>query len=335
MASIQKREGAKGTVYRVLWREDGRQRNETVKSYREAQSVKADVEQRLRMGTTLTGDKWTLDEWHARWMKSRDLRPNTEATNAGLYHTHVEPVLGSRGLRDIKPLDVQDMITNMDRSPATVQRVYQEVRQMFNDAVVARVIPSTPCVGIKIPKTPDEEKVVYDATEVAAIAEKAGHYRTLIHFLAHSGVRIGEAAALKVSDYDGSAVEVRGTLVNGKVQAPKTRASRRRIPLPQHITAMLDEQIKNKKPGDWLFTGPRGAAIDARNLNARKFKEASGGKGTLHSLRHTAISHWLASGIDIATASRWAGHAQMSTTLDVYGHWIPKDDKVHLDKLNN
>jgi integrase len=45
-----------------------------------------------------------------------------------------------------------------------------------------------------------------------------------------------------------------------------------------------------------------------------------------HSLRHYAVSTWLASGIDLKTAQSWAGHATLALTLDTYGHLIPRTD---------
>jgi integrase len=40
----------------------------------------------------------------------------------------------------------------------------------------------------------------------------------------------------------------------------------------------------------------------------------------MHDLRHTAISHWIAAGLDVVTVQRRAGHARPSITLDLYSH---------------
>ena len=45
-----------------------------------------------------------------------------------------------------------------------------------------------------------------------------------------------------------------------------------------------------------------------------------------HSLRHYAISSWLASGVDLKTAQYWAGHATLALTMDTYAHLIPRQD---------
>jgi integrase len=47
----------------------------------------------------------------------------------------------------------------------------------------------------------------------------------------------------------------------------------------------------------------------------------------IHSLRHYAISSWLAAGLDLKLCQRWAGHATLALTLDTYGHFIPRRDE--------
>lgn len=336
MASIKKYEGKKGTTYRVLWREGGKQRSGTVPSHRAAVSLKAEVEARLRTGQALTGDNPTVDDWHAQWMLTRpDLRVSSHETNSTLYRVHVSPVIGFKRLKDVQPLDVQGMLTALagHRAPATVARVYQETRQLFSDAVIARLISVTPCVGIRLPRQVMKDKTVFDHDEIASIAESAGHYRPLVYFLAYSGLRINEALALKVKDYDGSGVQVRGTLSNGEVLPPKTQAGNRRVPLPDFVKAILNEHVKGKSPNSWIFVGPRGALINSRNFNQRVFKPLAG-RGTVHDLRHTAVSHWIAAEIDLPRLSKWAGHADPAFTLKQYASFFPADESAHMTKLN-
>lgn len=46
-----------------------------------------------------------------------------------------------------------------------------------------------------------------------------------------------------------------------------------------------------------------------------------------HELRHTNISLMIAGGVDVRTASKRAGHARTSTTLDIYSHAFPENDR--------
>ncbi len=44
----------------------------------------------------------------------------------------------------------------------------------------------------------------------------------------------------------------------------------------------------------------------------------------LHDLRHSAAVAWLTAGVQVAQVSRWLGHAQPTTTLNIYGDWVPE-----------
>ena len=52
-------------------------------------------------------------------------------------------------------------------------------------------------------------------------------------------------------------------------------------------------------------------------------------------LRHTNASLLIANGTDVATVSSLLGHAQVSTTLDIYTHAFDKNKKAASDKLHN
>ena len=53
----------------------------------------------------------------------------------------------------------------------------------------------------------------------------------------------------------------------------------------------------------------------------------------LHSLRHTNASLLIAQGVDVRTVASLLGHAQASTTLDIYAHAFDKNKRVAQEKL--
>ena len=56
---------------------------------------------------------------------------------------------------------------------------------------------------------------------------------------------------------------------------------------------------------------------------------------TLHSLRHTNATIMIAEGTDIRTVSNRLGHAQTSTTLNIYTHALDSKDKQAAEKLDS
>lgn len=54
-----------------------------------------------------------------------------------------------------------------------------------------------------------------------------------------------------------------------------------------------------------------------------------------HGLRHTSATLLIGKNIDIATVSRRLGHANISTTLNIYTHALSKIDRTASDTLDN
>ena len=55
---------------------------------------------------------------------------------------------------------------------------------------------------------------------------------------------------------------------------------------------------------------------------------------TLHECRHTFASMLIASGLNLKSVSVYMGHADISTTLDIYGHLMPGSEVVDATRLN-
>jgi integrase len=144
-------------------------------------------------------------------------------------------------------------------------------------------------------------------------------------------------------DWEASAIAVRRTLTKAPLGVPafaepKTARGRRVVPLPPLAMAALRAQ-RARQNADRRALGPDyadyglvfatrlGTALQARNV-IRSFKallERAGLPRALrvHDLRHTTASLLLAHGADVPTTAAILGHAQSSTTLNVYAHALP------------
>lgn len=96
-------------------------------------------------------------------------------------------------------------------------------------------LPKNPCIRIKLPKRTGGRKVVrtvLTSEQVKAIAERLEEpYATLVVLLAASGLRIGEAVALRWSDFNGSVLRVERRIFDGEVDAVKAKTSARSLPV--------------------------------------------------------------------------------------------------------
>jgi integrase len=195
--------------------------------------------------------------------------------------------------------------------------------------------------------TPTQLRTVLDALD--------GHrLEPLVLLLAASGMRVGEALALRWSDVDLDArrLRVNGTVrrVGGRIErtAPKSQRSRRTLPISPAVVealrswrkAQASERLRAgtswESSMSWIFTTESGRLLDQRNA-ARGYQRALTAAGIdvparFHLFRHSAASAMLASGaVSVRTVSEILGHSTTSITSDVYGHVMESAKVAALD----
>ena len=122
--------------------------------------------------------------------------------------------------------------------------------------MLAELLASNPAARVKRPGVPRTEAHYLSIAEVASLLEavKDSRYAPLLRLLAATGLRRGEALALRWSDVDltNGLLRVRGTLlrVNGPlvISEPKTERSRRNVPLSPRTVALLGGSRRAKRP---------------------------------------------------------------------------------------
>jgi integrase len=182
---------------------------------------------------------------------------------------------------------------------------------------------------------------------VAALADACGEYGTLIRFLAYSGCRYGEAAALRVKHVDvlkarvtiaESVTEVGGVSTFTLPKANKVRT----ISIPRSVSDLLAIELTGKAADDLVFQSARGGLLREGNWRRGVFNPAAVKAGvgrtitladgrhryvgaTPHALRHTCASLAIANGEHVVAVSRLLGHASPNVTLSVYSHLFEND----------
>jgi integrase len=161
---------------------------------------------------------------------------------------------------------------------------------------------------------------------------------TVVRFLAYTGLRWGEMAALRVQDFDmlrrrvnvSQSVTESGGLV---WSTPKTW-ERRSVQFPAVLADELAALMVGKGRDELVFTDMRGGVLRNSNWRARVFEPAvskcrkaddSFPSITPHDLRHTAASLAVSVGANVKAVQRMLGHAKASMTLDVYADLFDED----------
>ena len=208
------------------------------------------------------------------------------------------------------------------------------------------------CRDVARPKVDTPEADYLTPAQVRGVLDALRGHRIepMMLLLATTGVRIGEALALrwKDLDLDQRLLRVTGTVrvVGGKAlrTAPKTQRGRRTLPLTEETVAVLRswkgrQSAERLRAGtswaateEWVFTTETGHLLDQRNA-VRAYQRALRGAGVegvparFHILRHSVASAMLAEGkVSVRTASEILGHASTSITADTYAH-VAQDAK--------
>lgn len=233
-------------------------------------------------------------------------------------------------------------------APASVISYHRTLSAVLSRAVKWGYIQSNPADAAEKPSLAGHEAAYLEEEDARHLLEllQAEHirWRALITFDLLSGLRRGELLGLRWQDVnmEEHTITIRQTsnYLPGKgvyVGTPKTATSARPLLLSTAAMMMLREykawqDEQRERVGDaWedkdgrVFTTDLGAPVFPDSVTAwfSAFVERSGlPKVTVHSLRHTYASLMIADGVPLVVVSRQLGHAQASTTANIYAHAI-------------
>jgi integrase len=207
--------------------------------------------------------------------------------------------------------------------------------------------PRNPFTGVRLPKRTHSDRGYLSHSQVAALASAVERQGEVVRFLAYTGLRWGEMAALRVQDFDMLRRRVnvsRSVTESGGLawSAPETWEWRS-VPFPSVVCDELAALMVDKGRDDLVFTDERGGVLRNSNWRARVFRPAVAKcqaaddtfpSITPHDLRHTAASLAVSARANVKAGQRMLGHAKASMTLDTYADLFDEDlDGVadHLD----
>jgi integrase len=304
-------------------------------------------------GEYVAPSKLRVGDFLDRWLNTVESKVSKRTSSDYRYmlDRYARPIIGPRRLQRLSPLDVQEMISELNEkrlSPRTVQMAHRILKQALKQAVVWRLLVVNPAEGVELPRGRRQERRALSQKEVKAFREAArkDRWAVLFDFALATGMRPSEYCGLRWQDVDleKGLASVNQVLARRRgaweFTVPKTKRSRRTIPLPAELIAALREhrraqaaQALRKGPAyarafDLVFATPVGQPLSDRNLVQRHFKrileEAKLPDSIrLYDLRHTTCTLMLAAGLQVKVVSERLGHSSAAMTLDVYGHVLP------------
>lgn len=340
------------------------------KTKKELELKIAEITQQIHQGIYVPEDKTTFGEMSEIWLTQYNPTANEKwiYRQQSVINKHLLPVLKYMKLKDLKPYHLQSIINKMAKdslSTSTMKKAKQTAVRILNVGVENDLVIRNVFSNVKVPTVEPHERRALTEEERDLVnrtwrGHRIGH---AVMIMMYCGLRRGELLALTWKDIDleKKILSVNKSLLMFKnqpqVKKPKSKAGTREIPIPNilvdalrdfpHDCPLVCPDAKGEMMSD---TGYRRAWNSYRhylNLQAGG-KDASRTKAkvqainniTAHMLRHTYASMLYEAGVDIKSAQRFLGHADIEMTLAVYTHLTKfKEDEAinslnaHLDKI--
>lgn len=311
--------------------------------------IEIDLERGLAVDPRLA--RTTLREWAERFMTTTvHLRPKTRAAYASLQRTTILPALGDKQVGRLRPIDVQEWVASMHARGLSASRIRQGYRllsQMMAAAEDSGLTARTPCRRIRLPRMEEHEPNILTREQVAALASACRPpYDLLVEVLAYSGLRIGEALALRRESVDllGGRLIVRESLseANGQItfQTPKNH-QHRAVTVPAFLRGRLRDHLDANvaaEPRALLFVGATGEPMRHAGVMRRAWLPAVAATGlvgvTPHDLRATHASWVIDEGGSVMDAAARLGHAAGTVTTRHYARPVLGRDAEFAERLN-
>ncbi len=361
--SIRKR-GKRQPIWELQWYEDyikpdgaiGRRRESTVLGFvrdmTRRQAFKA-AEERLRplnQGRAVPHATLTLREFVERYFIPHVfpvLKPSTRNRYACTLQVHLLPAFGDRRLCDISPLDIQGFVLAKfdsglgwgmcDHLRNLMSKIYTSAKKW------GYFQGDNPATAVELPEQkPVREKHVLLPEQIRQLLVVLREpLRTMVLLGILTGLRVGEILGLRWKDLDlvTGQLRVEQAIYRGLEGSPKTKGSRRTLPLPGALSVLLArfQAASGRKGDDLVFQTRNGTPFSDTNLLLRGLKPAGKKIGApwlnWHTLRRTHATLLQAAGGSLKDAQAQLGHSQLSTTLQVYTLPLPAHQRAAVDKL--
>jgi integrase len=278
-----------------------------------------------------------VDSYWRPYLERKQTKPSTLCGYQSVLDNHILPSLGDMLLTDIAPINVEAFIqekTKSGYSPKTLRNIVVQLNSVFHLAVDNDLIGRSPVRDRHKPVCHRKEKPVWTAEQLRNILETLpAAFRCLFVCVALTGIRLGELLALKwrYVDVEAKTLRIAHSLWKKQLVSPKTFYSDHSIPLGDVLVDLFVAHFKCSVftgPEDFVFCNGDGKSLNPDvlrkdilypaldRLNIPRPKGSSG----FHCFRHSAASLINAETGNLKLTQRFLGHANVSTTADIYTH---------------
>ena len=329
----------------------------------ECQKAVTELKYKLETGMYIEKSKVTLSEWFITWMdtyKKNTLKRSTFIVYGDYFDRHVKgTLLGDTMITNIRAEHVQKLYNSLVEdgySLSAIKQIKATIYGSLEQAVKNGMIERNPVKLVDLPKIEiEKERVVMTKEQQELFMQYAedSYLYNMFQVMLRTGMRVGEAQALKTSDINKKkgVIHVTKTLKYDKEHGfyettPKTKTSIRDIPVPAATMKFLDNQrkfwgFKVESLDRYLFIDETGQPLQRERIrteirriirviirDGHKFPGV-----TPHTFRHTFATRAIEHGMQPQILKTILGHASLAMTMDLYSHVLPETRSEAMEKI--
>jgi len=265
------------------------------------------------------------------------LRYGTQQAHLCSLRRWIRPRWGACLLEDIKPVAVEQWLRSLTLAPKTKVNLRSLFHLVYQHGRRWELIDGNPIDLVRqnsgrrsIPRT-------LNVDEIRRVLEQlAEPHRTMVLVAVCLGLRASEIIGLQWGDFNWEdlTVQVKRSVVHGRVGDTKTEASRLPLPVDARLADALRQQRRRNLyagPEDWVFANPAGRPRSQESILAHQLKPAAVragiGKIGWHTFRHSYSTLLRGAQVDLKVQQELLRHSTIQSTMNIYTRAIPKQKR--------
>jgi integrase len=334
-------------------------------SKREAQQKLTELMAAAAKGAYVPKSSVTVGEHVAerieQWVRLGKIGGKTAERYRELYTNQIAVHLGAIPLQQLKSGHIEKWHATLKTagrkdgagglSALTIRHAHRLLSKALKEAARHDLVVRNVAADEAPPRTEREEVTILNGDQVREVVKRlqGQPIYTKVIISLFTGARRSEVLGLNWSHFnpDAKVITVRQAVEETntgavKLKEPKSKAGKRDIALPDIVVDALRDHRRQqlernlalglgKLADDALIFSRLDGTPESPRALSKEWAAAAKGMGlsvTFHALRHTHASMLIDAGIDIVKISKRLGHANVSTTLDVYSHlFAAREDK--------
>jgi len=307
--------------------------------------VSAVSQQQHRPKVTVTLSEFVSVEWKPN--AELALRKSSMRIYSYQLEKHILPAFGELSVRDIGVAHIEACLSKLKQkghAASTLRSVRATFATVLRSAVKRGYLEKNHAHGVCIREADSKKEWRFYSPEqirllLGTLTEPCA---SVVSIAVLTGLRIGEILALRWKRIDllGATLTVAENYSSGEFGSPKTKSSRRVIPISTALRRVLESQharMNPTSPEDLVFRTPKGTPLSDKNLYNRELAPACDRIGqpriSWHSFRHTHATLLQFTGEPLKTAQALLGHSDLETTLNIYTHTVSDSQRNAVERV--